>query len=509
MSRRPVQVQLGPLLDRTPPEVPEAEAALLGSLILDYRRLVDVEAEGVTADDFVTRAHGLIFEVIANLARAGSNDLVQIKTSLSASGVTEAVGGVDYLVELAESVPSATSAGYYARIVRRNATRRRLIEAAGSVIHHAYDADPTATEDDDRSIESLLADHQTRLTDLSRPSSARTTDAASAADLAYERAVNRQQAGEAPGIETGLPELDRIIGGIPAGRPTVLAARPSIGKTALALWMLWRMASRGVPVAMISMEMTEEQIGQRLLSIASGVALGQIRHADDGQWKLSDRDQLDAARRDLAKVQRDGGLHIVIEPGLTPSRLESEVRRLVTRHGVKLVCIDYLQIMGYDRQAGRSPSKYEQVSDASTAITRIGLEHNIAPLLLCQLNRENGARPRKGGGITGADIDPGVPNIEGVKDSGSIEQDCQVGICLHSPDYYWGRAARVPQGLGNCRRPSGKFIISVQKHTAGPVGVAFAEFNRKSQTFWPWKECADTEACGCDRCVIERGRAAA
>ncbi|MEL6312189.1 MAG: DnaB-like helicase C-terminal domain-containing protein, partial [Pseudomonadota bacterium] len=160
-----------------------------------------------------------------------------------------------------------------------------------------------------------------------------------------------------------------------------------------------------------------------------------------------------------------------------------------------------LQIIGRDRDRLRS-SRYEEISDACTDITRMGLELDVAVMLLSQLNREQGPKGGKSGGVENPD--PGVPHIEGAKDSGSIEQDCQLGIVLHSPDYYWRRAARLKNEQAFLKKPTGRFVVAVQKQTGGKVGNLNVKFDGETQGFGPWDKHADD--CTCWRCDIEKRR---
>jgi replicative DNA helicase len=454
-SRRPraAPIEIQKLFDLLPPHSPEAEMALLGSMILDPRVIGDVLSMVSSADDFYTEAHGAIFRVIVEVYdRHQSGDLVQIVETLRAANSLEAVGGPEYLVQLAERVPSAVNATHYARIVADRGRLRKLIASAGQIIYDAYhagDLGPDGTREVLDKAEMAIFNIAER---------GESSDPQKLADI-LEQELHRLEQLEGKGISglsTGYTDLDAMLSGLQPSELAIVAARPSMGKTALALNLAEQIALGGgagarsgtrVPVAVFSLEMSRAAIAQRLLSARSGVDSHKLRR---GHFTGSDFQRLFAACGELG----DAPIYIDDTPNLTVLALRARARRMAAMHGIKCIMIDYLQLMTAPGAARES--RQVEVSTISRGIKALARELNVPVVCLAQLNRGTEMR------------DGNRPRMSDLRESGSIEQDADVVILLHREEYYhtqdpdWADANRDKVGVAD-------LIIAKQRN--GPTGI--------------------------------------
>ena len=449
MRAAPVEIQK--LFDLLPPHSPEAEMALLGSMILDPRVIGDVLSMVTSADDFYAEAHGAIFKVIVDVYdRHQSGDLVQIVETLRAANTLEAVGGPEYLVRLAETVPSAVNAAHYARIVADRGRLRKLISSAGQIIYDAYhagDLGPDGTREVLDKAEMAIFNIAER---------GETSDPQRLAEI-LEQELHRLEQLEGKGISglsTGYTDLDAMLSGLQPSEMVIVAARPSMGKTALALNLAEQIALGGsgggrgtVPVAVFSLEMSRAAIAQRLLSARSGVDSHKLRR---GHFTGSDFQRLFAACGELG----DAPIYIDDTPNLTVLALRARARRMAAMHGIRCIMIDYLQLMTAPGAARES--RQVEVSTISRGIKALARELNVPVVCLAQLNRGTELR------------DGNRPRMSDLRESGSIEQDADVVILLHREEYYhtqdpdWADANRDKVGLA-------ELIIAKQRN--GPTGI--------------------------------------
>lgn len=438
-------VEMARLFDKLPPHAPEAEAAVLGSMILDWRVSGDV-LQVLKPEDFYKPAHAAIYEVLVALYDENQSiDMVQLNQRLKDRQLLDSVGGVEYLIELAESVPSATSVGYYAGIVREKAVLRRLIESAGKILYDCYHCDEPVGDMLDRAERQIFEIAEARIDN----------DPATLKALLQETfdRLESEDGRLLTGLATGYYELDEMTNGLQNGEMIIVAARPSMGKTAFALNVAEHVAATNKQAcAVFSMEMSRQQLAQRLLCTRSGVDSHKLRR------NLLSGD--DFARLSLAVGElSEAPLFIDDSPGLGLLELRAKARRLAARHDIKAIFVDYLQLMTY---AG-AESRLQEVSGISRGIKGLARELDLPVVCLSQLNRQpegrEGHRPR----------------MSDLRESGSIEQDADVVLMLHREDYYHrGKEGYVEDHLA-------ELIITKQRN--GPIGTLKLQFHGPTMCF--------------------------
>jgi replicative DNA helicase len=445
-ERQVTQTDLRSLFAQLPPQAHEAEVALLGSMILEWQVIGEVLQIVKSGDAFYKQAHGAIYQVLVDLYDQNrSVDMVQLKQKLTDLGQLEEVGGLDYLVELASSVPSAASAEHYARIVSDKSVLRHLIDAAGTILHNAYhQPDPAATQLD-------AAEHAIfQLAELGI-----TTDAIHLKVLlqeTYER-LEAHEGSAVTGQETGFFELDEMLNGLQKGEMIVVAGRPSMGKTAFALNMAEQIAATNKrPVAVFSLEMSRQQLAERLLCSRSKVDSHRMRR---NMLTGNDFHALATTVGELSEAP----FYIDDSPSLSMLALRARARRLVARHNIEAIFIDYLQLMS---EPGAN-SRQEEVSSMSRGIKALARELEVPVICLSQLNR--GAEGREGH----------RPRLSDLRESGAIEQDADVVMLLHREDYYH-------RGEDDYEDTNMAEVI-VAKQRNGPTGSVKLQFNAASTRF--------------------------
>jgi len=451
------RIDVGRLLDKLPPHSLEAEMSLLGSLIVagtDNVHLVGEVMQIVRgAGDFYQPRHAQIYESLVELYDVHQAiDLVQLTQRLRDRQQEEAVGGVDYLIELAESVPTAVNAMHYARIVRDKAKIRHLINAAGQILHHAYESDEPPNHLVDQAEKMIFdiasdatADEPMALSDL--------------INITFENLEARRESGATiSGLNTGYYLMDEMLSGLQAGDMLILAARPSMGKTALALNIAEHIAvDNQQPVAIFSIEMGKQQLAERLLSSRSGVDSQKMRRNMLGP---DDLHKLQEAAAELESAP----MYIDDTPGLSVLQLRAKSRRLAARHDIKAIVVDYLQLM----TSPGAESRQVEVSEISRGVKALARELRVPVICLSQLNRNPEGRESK------------RPMLSDLRESGSIEQDADVVMMLHRESYYhkgddeW--AAEHPHG-----ETEAELIIAKQRN--GPTGVVPLHFNGNTTRF--------------------------
>ena len=411
---------------QVPPQSKEGEYGALGSMIVDSTAACDV-AEILTAEDFFDQQNRIVFNAITSIMDEGKAlDLVLIRNCLKQEGLLEAAGGIDHLQHLVESVPSATNAKYYARMVKQCSRRRQVIGACHKATDQMY-----SLGDVDDALEKL---EKTLL-----ETSEGTGREAVLQDILPEVLANINS-GNRVGLETGFRDLDMRTGGLMPGEVTVIAARPSMGKTALALNIGEHVAiANGQAVAVFSLEMTRGAVVKRILCgrahVDSRALLAGLIGADDRQ-RLTD----------TAAEIKAAPLIVNDNAELTPMKLRAAARRLHRKHKLALVVIDYLQLM----HAPGQECKRLEVGFISRQIKALARELNIPVLLLSQLNRA--AESREGH----------LPRLSDLRESGDIEQDADVVLLLHRPDYYQRNDPKY--------EPTNKAEVIIAKQRNGPTG---------------------------------------
>ncbi|MEQ9455390.1 MAG: replicative DNA helicase [Phycisphaeraceae bacterium] len=439
-------IEIGKLFGKLPPVPREAEAALLGSLLHDPSVTADIIEIVRGPEDFGHQPNSVVYAAIVELFdQTQSVDIVQLNQKLTDRQQLEHVGGTDYLVELAESVPSAAGAKHWARIVRDKGTVRRMIDTAGQILHDCYNNDEDAANILDRAEQKIfeLAEAKTD------------TDIAELKVLlqeTYEK-LEAQEGRAVTGLATGFYELDEMTNGLQPGEMIIIAARPSMGKTAFALNMAEHVAATNHQgVAVFSLEMGKQQLAQRLLCSRSGVDSHRLRR---NMLSREDFAQLSLTVGELSEAP----MFIDDTPGLTLLSLRAKARRLKARHDVQAVVIDYLQLMS----ASGAASREQEVSALSRGIKALARELEVPVICLSQLNRA--AEQREGH----------RPRMSDLRESGSIEQDADVVMMLHREDYYH-------RGDEDYQETNVAEVI-IAKQRNGPTGTVRLQFNGATTRF--------------------------
>ena len=442
---------LGRLIEKLPPQAPEAEIALLGSMILDHRVIGDVVQLISDPDVFANPKHGAIFQTLVGLYDENQSiDLVQLKQRLVDLELLDKVGGVSFLVDVADSVPHPANAMYYARIVHDKALIRRLIDAAAKILHDAHTSSEPAEEVLDAAEKAIF---------LLRDSG-RVQDASKLNDLLQElyAQLESREGQFLTGLDSGFSELNEMTSGLQAGEMIIVAGRPSMGKTAYALNMAEHIAvGLKQPIAFFSLEMSRQQLAQRLLCSCSGVDSHKLRrnilNADDFAHLATTMGQLS-----------DAPLFIDDTPGLSLLALRAKARRMTARFGIKAVFVDYLQLMN----APGSESRQQEVSVMSRGIKALARELNVPVVCLSQLNRSPEGR------------EDHRPRMSDLRESGSIEQDADVVMMLHREEYYHNSN---PEWAQENPDKAGVAELILAKQRNGPTGTVHLQFSPSTTRF--------------------------
>ncbi len=395
-------------IERIPPHNLEAETSLLGCLFIDKEAMVRI-ADTLDAEDFYREAHRLIFETILDLyERHDPIDILSLGNRLEEKGLLSRVGGRAFLVELSNTVATSAHVLHYAEIVHKKATLRRLLSAASSIAQLGF------SEEDD--IESTLDNAERTLFDVSQKLNKNSFVAIrSVLNEAFDRIDElHKHKGSLRGLATGFSELDNLLAGLQKSDLVILAARPSVGKTSLALDMARHIAVKSkIPIGFFSLEMSKEQLVDRMICAQAGVDLWKLRTG-----RLSDRDD-DFPRIGTALGELSEAPLFIDDSGtLNIMQLRTKARRLKTEHGLGLIIIDYLQLMeGRTRSA--TDNRVQEVSEISRGLKQIARELDIPILALAQLSRAVELTK------------PAIPRLSHLRDSGSIEQDADVVLFIY------------------------------------------------------------------------------
>ena len=436
------------ILDRLPPQNLDAEKAVLGSLLLDSGMCDDVIMI-LRADDFYSNVHQKLFGHIVAMHDEGSRiDTVLMVERLKQAGDFEAIGGEQYLAEVLQTVAVPAHAAYYARIVRDKATLRSLIHASTEILRDAYDPTFEPREMIGRAEEKIFALHDSRSSD----------QLASMHDVlveAFEHIDKRMEEGSATGTPTGFVDLDNMTGGLHESELVILAARPSMGKTALATNIADHVTVESNQCALfVSLEMARLELAQRMLC-----ARGEINGKKFRGNYLSgeDRDKLVEASAKLSKAP----LYIDDTPSRTVTEIAAAARRLKRRQGLSLIVIDYLQLIEPDN--AKDP-RQEQVAKIARRLKGLARELRVPILCLAQLNRQAEATKDN------------RPRLSHLRESGAIEQDADVVMFVHREEYYHTKEEAREQNL------VGQAELIVAKQRNGPTGEVkvhwFQDFTR-------------------------------
>jgi len=403
----------GKTTDRIPPHDLDAEMSLLGSMMLEREAIGAILPiiPAHEAERFYQPAHQELFTVLCDLYDQNKPiDLVVAKDELLRRNGMEKVGGEAYMIDLVQSVGSWVNAEHYARIVRDKSMLRDLISCAGHIINDAYDSSDHARDVLDRAEQSLFKTTEQRVSG----------EAASLKDTISEVFRMIESRGEhfLSGLATGFIELDELTSGFQPGELIIIAARPSMGKTALGLNIAERIAvDEKIPVAFFSMEMSRQQIAQRILCSRGRVDSHKMRR---GMLSEDEIAQLAYVCQDLEQAP----LLIDDTPGMSVQELRAKTRRLHLKHDVRCVFIDYLQLMFAPNVDRKLANRQEEIATISRGLKALARELNIPVVAMAQLNRASEAREGH------------RPRMSDLRESGAIEQDADVVMLLHREEYY-------------------------------------------------------------------------
>ncbi|HIY18713.1 MAG TPA: replicative DNA helicase [Candidatus Blautia avistercoris] len=421
------------LIKRILPHSLEAEQSVIGSMILD-RDAILVASEILTSEDFYQNQYGVIFDAMVELCNEGKPvDLITLQNRLKEKDLPPDISNLEYVRELVNAVPTSANVKYYANIVSEKALLRRLIKVSEEIANTCYldkeDAD-TILEDTERKMFHLL---QKRTTGEFVPIQQVVLNAINKIEMASKTQ------GNVTGLPTGFIDLDYKTSGLQPSDLILIAARPSMGKTAFALNIAQYMAfKKGITVAMFSLEMSKEQFVNRLLAMESRVDSQALRTGN-----LKDEDWTKLVEG--ADIIGNSNLIIDDTPGISISELRSKCRKYKLEHDLGIIFIDYLQLMS---GSGRTDSRQQEISEISRALKALARELNVPVVALSQLSRAVEQRPDH------------RPMLSDLRESGAIEQDADVVMFLYRDDYYHK----------DTEKPGISEVI-IAKQRNGPIGT--------------------------------------
>ncbi|MBQ4468428.1 MAG: replicative DNA helicase [Firmicutes bacterium] len=420
------------MAERIPPHNEEAEKSVLGAVMLNREVLFDV-LEEVDADDFYNAAHKEIFNAIWELYKQNKAvDVLTVSEELKKRGVLQMVGGRAYVAQLTLDVPSTINAVEYAKIVREKATIRKMVLASEDITDKGYQASMDAKDILDYAEKSIFSIAQrNQKSDYSDVQSVLLTNIQE-----IDEAAKNQ--GKVLGTPTGFKDLDDVLNGLQKSNLVIIAARPAMGKTAFALNIAQQSAvSGGSSVLIFSLEMSKEQLGQRLLSSQSRVEMTKLQR---GTLDKKDWERVNLALDEMQNAK----IHIDDTPGISMVEIRNKCRRLKADKGLDLILIDYLQLMSSPE---RSDNRVGEISAISRNLKLLAREMDCPVVALSQLSRAPEQRPDH------------HPNLADLRESGSIEQDADVVMFLYRDDYYNKENSEKP---GVCE-------INIAKNRSGPT----------------------------------------
>lgn len=435
------------ILTRTAPQNIEAEKSVIGSMLMD-KDAIEAASGILTKEDFYSKQYGIMFEAIKECYRSleneGTVDIVTVQEQLAKDGAPASMQNVDFLRSLYDACPTSVNIKAYAQIVHDKAVQRKLIKTCGEISQLCYD--------DNDSTEEILAETETRMFELLKTGTS--SELVSIEDVAIEVYKRIQKASLSKDHITGLPsgftDLDNMTTGFQPSDFILIAARPSMGKTAFVLNILEYVAiKKNRPAMFFSLEMSSEQLVNRLFAMDSGIDSQSLR---TGRLTDNDWDRL------LDTANRVGGSNIFIDdtPGITVAELRSKARKVKLEHGLDLIIIDYLQLMsGSGKRNG--DNRQQEVSEISRSLKALARELDCPVISLSQLSRAVESRENK------------RPMLSDLRESGAIEQDADLVMFLYRDEYYHPDSDK-----------KGEAELIIAKQRNGPIGTV--ELNWQSDT---------------------------
>ena len=440
-----------PLLDRVPPHNQEAEQSVIGAIFLDPQALITA-AEIIMPEDFYRVAHQKIFQTMLRLSDQGKAiDVVTVTEELSSKKELEDVGGISYISEIANTVPTAANIGHYAKIVEEKSILRRLIRVATTIVEDGF------TREDE--VEALLSEAERKMMEVANRKNA--GDFKHIKDVLVETYDNIEKLhtrkGDVTGIPTGFRDLDKITAGFQRNDLIIVAARPSVGKTAFALNVAQNVATKtDENVAIFSLEMGAEQLVMRMLCAEGNIDAQVLR---TGSLTTEDWRKLTMAMGSLSNA----GIFIDDTPGIRVNEIRAKCRRLKQEYGLGMILIDYLQLI--QGSGGSQANRQQEVSEISRSLKGLARELKVPVIALSQLSRGVEQRQDK------------RPMMSDLRESGSIEQDADIVSFLYREDYYDKETEN-----------QNMIEIIIAKQRNGPTGtvtLAFVkEFNKFVNIDW-------------------------
>ena len=431
---------------RIPPQSVDSERAVLGSIMLRPGALHEIN-DIVNAESFYATKHSQIYKIMSELASKGEPiDIISVSHKLAEKNMLDAIGGSSYLSELTNSVPASTNIKHYADIVNKKNILRKIIEAGSDISDLGFKEE---TED----VYEILDQAEKRMMGINNHGGAHTfISLKDSLPQAWDRLEKlHENKGEIRGVPTGFRDLDQYLSGLQKSDLIILAARPSMGKTTLALDIARQAALKhGTPTVIFSLEMSTQQLVDRMLAAESRVNAWNLRTGNlSAESEFSKiRDSLDRLSRAPIFVDDMAGNSIV--------RMRSVCRRIRAEHGIGMIIVDYLQLMSTSKNYD---SMVNQVTEISRSLKALAKEFDVPVIALSQLSRAVEARG-------------GRPRLSDLRDSGSIEQDADVVMFIHRED----------KGKDESERTNIAEIL-IEKHRNGPVGKVDLFFDEKTTTF--------------------------
>lgn len=436
-------------LNKLPPQNNEAEAAVLGAVLVN-KEAMDKIADVVVAEDFYRQDHQKIFRATLRLyEKRAPIDLVTLTNELEGLKEIESVGGAAYLAQLVNSVPTALHVLHYAEIVRHKATLRRILAAGQKIAELGYE--------EEREVQEILDEAESALFGVSRQILKDNFQVISDILAASFDRIDRlhREKGLLRGVPTGFKDLDNKLSGLQPSDLIILAARPSMGKTTFALNIALNAAVKSkVPVGFFSLEQSKEQIVDRLICAQAMVDGWKLR---TGNLSEDDFPAIGMAMGTLAEAP----LYIDDSPTLTAIEIRTKARRLKAEQKLGLIVIDYLQLLESSRRENRSDNRVQEVSEISRSLKALARELDVPVIALSQLSRNVESRENK------------HPQLSDLRESGSIEQDADVVMFLYREDYYNRETER-----------KGVTDVLIRKHRNGPIGEAELLFKAEQSRFY-------------------------
>ncbi len=440
MADQQVQKQKDPSLYHLPPQSIEAEESLLSAILVDNNTLLDV-VEILSADDFYRTAHQKIFAAIIDLFDNGEPvDLVTLANNLKERGHIEAVGGASYLAQLVDAVPLAVNAQHYAKIIADKASLRRLIEKTNAIAKRCYD--------DRGTVDDIIDFAEASIFEISERKSSQSFYPLSRLIIGNIETLEENQGNKSlvTGVPMGFGQLDNLTSGLQKSDLIILAARPSMGKTALALNIARNAAiDANIPVAVFSLEMSKEQLSLRMLCAEARLDSSRLR---GGFFSMDDWHRL----TDAAGVLSESPIYIDDTPSISAMEIRAKARRLKMDKNIGLIIIDYLQLM---KSRGGAERRDLEISEMSRALKALAKELELPVLAISQLNRMLEQRNDK------------RPKLSDLRESGALEQDADVVAFIYRDEVY-------NQEENNPQKGMAEIILAKQRN--GPTGRVILTF---------------------------------